>query len=357
VTTVPPPPRHERTRQVAVRLSVVALAVPVLLFTGSSRVIASGLHLAPNPAANVTPSPNFEYSGTCSGTTGDWQCANPCVTTSLTFPPHSDAPSCVDYVLAALDAARAGEHLDAISLPTNWFSLSDPEQLFVLANLERTARGLHPYLGLNATLSVAAQRAASTDTDPRLAAGFAVAHSSDGMARMGGAWASGMTTLGADFLWMYADGWGGTATSTPNTACTSPSAAGCWAHRDELLGAGSHFSASVGLDCSDCEMGTGFAVRGGTGSYADLLERPAHGAPAMTFTWARDVVPYLASSLAYRQRLASRAQTDARRASVHGAWPQWNERGTAATPCLSPLVESPTGMTTCRAKTFKRAGK
>jgi hypothetical protein len=356
VTTVPPPPRHERTRQVAARLSVVALAVPVLLFTGSSRVVASGLHVAPNPAANVTPSPNYEYSGTCSGTTGNWHCANPCVTTDLTFPAHSNTPTCVDYVLTALDAARAGERLDALSLPTNWFSLSAPEQLFVLADLERTSRGLPPYLGLNATLSAAAQQAASDDADPVLAPRFTVARTADGVARMGGAWASGMTTLGADFLWMYADGWGGSAAGTPNTACTSQGANGCWAHRDELLGADSRFSVSVGLGCASCEMGTGFAVRGGTGSYADLVERPAHGTPAMTFTWAHDVVPYLAST-ADRARIAARAQTEARRASAHGAWPQWNKRGTGPSPCLTPFVASRTTTTTCRAKTFKRAGK
>lgn len=174
---------------------------------------------------------------------------------------------------------------------------------------------------------------------------------------MGGTWASGMTTLGADFLWMYADGWGGSPAGTPNTACTSPSAAGCWAHRDELLGVGSRFDASVGVDCTDCEMGAGFSVRGGTGSYVDLLERPAHGAPAMTFTWARDVVPFLFPTALYRQRVAARRSVAARRAAVHAAWPQWIPQGAATTPCLAPRLESPTGTTSCRAKTFKRTGK
>jgi hypothetical protein len=356
VTTVPPPPRHERTRQVAVRLSVVALAVPVLLFTGSTRVVASGLHPGANPRANVAPSPNFEYTGSCSGAPGAWHCANPCVTATLTFPAHTDAPSCDAFVLKALDAARAGEHLAAMVLPTNWRSLSDPERLFVLADLERTARGLPPYLGLNARLSAAAQRAANADTDPTPAPGFSIAHDASGVTRVGGTWASGMTTLGSDFIWMYADGWGGSLASTPNTACTSRGASGCWAHRDALLGSDRVSRASVGLGCASCEMGTGFSVRGGTGSYVDLLERPAHGAPAMTFTWARDVLPYLAQATT-RQRAEERDQVAARRAAVHGAWPQWNARGDAATPCLTPSVESPTGMTTCRAKTFKRTGR
>ncbi len=39
------------------------------------------------------------------------------------------------------------------------------------------------------------------------------------------------TPLGADFAWMYNDGWGGT-----NLDCSTPSAPGCWGHRDNILG-------------------------------------------------------------------------------------------------------------------------
>jgi hypothetical protein len=357
VTTVPPPPRHERTRQVAVRLAAIAIAVPVLLFTGSTRVVASDQHGRQNPRANLQPSPNFEYSGTCTGAPGSWHCVNPCVTSELTFPAHTNAPSCVSYVLRALHAAWANEHLGALVLPTNWFSLSDPEQLFVLADLERIARGLPPYLGLNAKLSAAAQRAANADGDPSLAPGFAVAHDRNGAPRMGGTWASGMTAVGADFIWMYADGWGGNSAATANTACTSPSAPGCWAHRDELLGDAPRFNASVGLGCWTCEMGAGFAVRGGTGSYVDLLERPAHGTPPMTFTWARNVVPFLAPTQIFLQRVAERRAIAARRAAIHGLWPQWLLRSTASSPCRTPRVVPLTGLTTCRAKTFKRTGR
>ncbi len=357
MTTVPPPPRHERTRQVAVRLGVVALAVPVLLFTGSSRVVAQGFDPGQNPHANVAPSPNFEFSGSCSGAPGSWHCTNPCVTKELTFPAHSNRPSCVDYVLLALNAARATEHLAPMVLPTNWFHLSVPEQLFVLADQERLARGLPPYLGLNSRLDAAAQHAAASDTDPAVATGFAVAHTGSGAARMGGTWASGMTTLGADFLWMYDDGWGGSAAKTANTACTSPRAPACWAHRDELLGSDPRFNAGVGFSCTTCEMGAGFAVRGGTGSYVDLLERPAHRAPHMFFTWARNVVPFLPPTLAFRQRMAERREVAAHRAAALDVWSPWNPMGAASTRCLSARVETLQGLTACRAKTFKRAGR
>jgi hypothetical protein len=53
VTTVPPPPRHERTRQVAIRLGAFALIVPALVFTGSSRDIAAGS--ARHPSQSIAP--------------------------------------------------------------------------------------------------------------------------------------------------------------------------------------------------------------------------------------------------------------------------------------------------------------
>jgi len=309
---------------------------PVLVFTGSSRVTAVGLLPGHNPSANVAPTPNFESSGRCSSEAGAWRCTNPCVTPRLTFPAHSDTASCVAFVQRALDAARRREHLGAFVLPSNWFSLTPREQLFVLADLERTARGLPPYVGLNARLTAAAQRAAASGTDPSFARGFAVGKDRSGAPAFGGAWATGVTTLGADFLWMYADGWGGSAARTANLACSSPRARGCWAHRDQLLGADPGVNPGVGLRCRNCEMGTGFTVRGGTSSYVDLIERPARTAPPMTFTWARDVVPYLPPTALAAKRLVERRLENARRAAVHGTWPQWIDRGTATSPCRSP---------------------
>ena len=76
----------------------------------------------------------------------------------------------------------------------------------------------------------------------------------------------------------------------------------------------------------------------------------------MTFTWARDVVPFLFPTALYRQRVAVRRSVAARRAAVHAAWPQWIAagRGDDALPraaaCESPHRDG------CRAKTFKRTG-
>jgi hypothetical protein len=242
-----------------------------------------------NPGTNVVPSPNFFSSGSCSDVNGVGQCANPCVTPQFTFPQSNPSEACTGYLLRAINNARATEGLVVMVLPSNWYSLTVPQQLFVIANLERTARGLPPYLGINATLSGNAQSAADADRDPSVARGFVAAVDPGGFPAMGGAWSAGFNVLAADYMWMYEDGWGGSASATSNTACTSASSVGCWAHRDELLGSDPAFNPGVGTTSTTSEMGVGYAVVNGSGSYVDLVERPAHTPPTMVFTWAHEV--------------------------------------------------------------------
>lgn len=218
---------------------------------------------------------------------------NPCITPAASWPVFTNDLGCTNYVLDAINNARSIEGIAAMALPSNWYSLSTPQQLFVVANLERTARGLPPYVGLNAALSAEAQHGAATNADPAIAPGFAIANDASGYPAMGGAWSGGFDVLAADYIWMYDDGWGGSTSKTSNVACTSAGAAGCWAHREELLGSDPGYNPGVGLTTTNCEMGTGFAVVNGAASYVDLIEVPKGAAPAMTFTWATNVVPYL----------------------------------------------------------------
>jgi hypothetical protein len=212
------------------------------------------------------------------------------------FPSFSNAPTCTQFVLRALNTARASEELPTIVLPTNWYHLTPQEQIFVIVDLERTARGLPPYLGLNRQLHAAAQSAADVDSDPGLAPGFSAGLDPEGVRGMGGTLAMGYTTLEADYAWMYEDGWGGNSSLTPNVACTFAGALGCWGHRDQLLGFDGTYNFGVGLHCTTCEMGTGFAIVDGTGAYTTLIELPLGAPPHMYFTWAQNVVPYLANS-------------------------------------------------------------
>ncbi len=211
----------------------------------------------------------------------------------MTWPVFSNSAGCTNYVLGAINNARAVEGLGPMSLPSNWYSLTTGQQLFVVVNLERTARGLPPYLGINSALSAEAQHAAAGNNDPGVAAGFAIGNDAQGTPGMGGAWSGGFSVLAADYIWMYDDGWAGSVSATSNVACTSPSAAGCWGHRDELLGYDPGYNPGVGLDATNAEVGVGFATVGSSSSFVVLVELPKAAPPAMTFTWSNNVAPYL----------------------------------------------------------------
>jgi len=270
------------------------LAVAVLVLTSFALQPARSDAASPalyNPPANIVPSPPLLSSGTCTRVGGAYSCANPCIGPHMTWPVFTSSTRCTNYVTRAINNARAREGVAPMILPTNWNALSVPEQLFVVANLERVARGFPPYLGLNQALSAEAQRAANAQSDPGVAPGFNPASNPSGGPAIAGVWAGGgYNVLFASYYWMYADAWGGSTALTANIACTSPGAAGCWAHRDQLLGSDPALNATVGLHCTICEMGTASAVVNGSQSYADLIERPAGAPPAMTFTWAQELV-------------------------------------------------------------------
>jgi hypothetical protein len=264
---------------------------------------AIGILPPSNPAANLAPSPNFLSSGLCHETSVATPCSNPCVRLigphsdrQSVFPAFSNEPNCTQFVLRALNAARKTEGLAAMVLPTNWYLLKPQEQVFVIVDLERTARGLPPYLGLNRQLHAAAQNAAARETDPAYASGFRAGLDPQGVLGMGSTMAMGYSTLEADYEWMYEDGWGGSVSLTPNLACTFAGALGCWGHRDQLLGYDGSYNYGVGLHCTTCEMGTGFAVVRGNGLFTSLIELPAGTPPPMYFTWAKNVAPYLVAT-------------------------------------------------------------
>jgi hypothetical protein len=276
-------------------LSALLLVCLLVGFTGTP-VTAVGLLPLNNPKANFTPHPDFLTTVQCTSAPGGWSCANPCASSqTASLPVYTNSPTCTSYLLQIINAARKREHVQPMVLPTNWYSLSAGEQLFVLADLERTARGLPPYLGINKVLDRAAQNAAQRRTDPSTAPGFPIGLDAQGTPGMGGTWSTGFMTLEADFLSMYNDGWNGNRATTFNVLCTSARAPACWGHRDELLGYDGKYDPGVGLSCRNCEMGTGFAEVDGQSSFTDLVELPAGSAPPMIFTWAQNVVPYLAS--------------------------------------------------------------
>jgi hypothetical protein len=195
--------------------STAAPAAPAST-AGSASLAAPAVHhgiLPPrNPKRNVKPSPNFLQSLSCAG--------------------GKDGTGCNTMVRRAIARARRiQEKLRGMTFSLAAYEkLSPVEQLFVTVNLERTARGLAPAAVLTRTLNRAAQTGANRLQDPV----FQLGGQPGGWTAIsfGGNWAGGYdNALGSDYGWMYDDGLG-----SPNVDCTKAHRAGCWGHRDNILG-------------------------------------------------------------------------------------------------------------------------
>jgi hypothetical protein len=180
------------------------------VFTGSARLVVHDSSLAlgfqsfaarSDPATNISPSrATFEACDAA-----------------------ADSAGCISSALADIDAARASEGVKPMQLPDDFASLSVPQQLLVVTNLERVDRGLAPIAGLAADLDSAAASAAAADEDPMLKHFNGTELASN--------WAGGISsTLVADFVWIYDDGPG-----SGNLDCRQPGDSGCWGHRHNIL--------------------------------------------------------------------------------------------------------------------------
>jgi hypothetical protein len=167
-----------------------------------------------------------------------------------------------------LDNDRASEGVGPLTLPTNFASLTVPEQVFVVADLERTDRGLTPIVGLVSTLDADAQQGAVTDTDPSFPP---VGNGA------GSNWAGGQNILYASQAWMYNDGFG-----SFNLDCPAPSSPGCWGHRDNILG---DYAAPA-------LMGVGQTTSGMYGGAVAELFVGGDSVDTPYFTWS-EVIPNL----------------------------------------------------------------
>src|SRR5579862_1337207 len=209
-----------------------------------------------NPPQNIAPNPNFLQS--CNGAHYD------------------DSSACVTSSVTAIDNAREQEGLPGMVLPDNWASLSPPEQLYVITNLERTVRGLPPLTGMATALDQASTAGAQQNEDPSPPAGFP-------WSSWGSNWAGAVgNPLEAMYLWMYDDGLG-----SANIDCTPSNQSGCWGHRDNVL---------INLNCRPCLMGDGYSPTAWQGdpSWAQLLV-DTNGNPQLDFAWSSEL-PYLPGS-------------------------------------------------------------
>lgn len=169
--------------------------------------------------------------------------------------------ACRSGALADYNRARAKEGLKPLVLPSNFVALKPNEQLLVLTNLDRRARGRAAFPGLDATADKYAQAGANRGGDPNFPS----------WARQGGAnWASSANAFWTEYLWMYDDGPG-----SGNLSCTSRTPSGCWQHRRNVLLAYSK------------PLVFGDGVNTSRGSAAMYLGQDAHD-HTLVWTWASE---------------------------------------------------------------------
>ena len=231
-------------------LGLVLASLPAVASLPAHTAQLRGIVPPRNPSANLAPVPNYNdctLSGVC--TEGP-----PCYTSTLAS--AFTSTDCEQEELDAIDYARAKEGVGLMYLPADFNSLIGAEQLLVVIDLERVARGLPPFAGIVASLDAVAQRGAQVSgqapgafADPAFPARFTVGPGSvfayecqstlvehvscAGSGNPGASIAAGsnISALDADYIWMYDDGYGG-----PNFDCKTPKTAGCWGHRDNILG-------------------------------------------------------------------------------------------------------------------------
>ena len=180
------------------RSSGAQLSLSVL---AASTASAAGILPPSNPPANIT----FDVAPPCSSV-GD------------------SSAACFETLLHDINAGRNSEGLPSMVLPNGYAQMSGTEQLLVLANLERGARGLAQFAGLSPTLDAVSAAAATANADPTPPVGYP-------FSQWGSNYADAVDPLESDFLWMYDDGVGGT-----NYDCQAGNFSGCWGHRTNILG-------------------------------------------------------------------------------------------------------------------------
>ena len=177
------------------------------------------------PPASATAGPS---TGTPSGA------ARPMTGTLPPQNPPTNIPPASSDILVATNDARADEGVGPMNLDLTAFdALTLPEQVFVVENLERTGRGEPPISAMTAQLDSYAQTGAANSRDPT----HPLTLTGGGVVVQGGSiWAGGsLSTLFVNYLWMYEDGWGGSAAATTNEDCSPLLPTGCWGHRDIIL--------------------------------------------------------------------------------------------------------------------------
>jgi len=245
--------------------SIAATVVVAIGVTAGSLTSATAqAHTA--MAASIAPNPQFKTTAAC-GTSG-----------------VSDTAVCNTAIIAALNNAR--KILKMASLPSNFSltafdKLNNDEQIFTIANIERTARGLAPIAGITVQLNNLALTAANAQKDPSTHLPLSLTGGGsayDYGSNLAEGTANGM---GANYYWMYDDG-----LNSPNTECTTKNESSCWGHEDNIL-----FRYNAVPGCSkgpvSIVMGAAEVTTGGTWPpvITEIFMSDCGAVPTLYFNW------------------------------------------------------------------------
>ncbi len=251
---------HTGARARATSLARLVFAVAVL---AASALVLTAAAAPTAGAAGILPPSNPSVS------------APPQVMPDCSLSPVDDTSAgCIDSVLHNINYGRWLEGLGPMVLPSDYATDSVAMQQLIITDEERGDRGLSEFAGLDPSLNTAAQSGAQSSTDPVPPAGYSYTSA-------GSIFAQDYTPLGADFAWMYDDGYGGT-----NLDCTSPSSSGCWGHRDNVLGNWTTTGTTIGTQTA--MMGDGNTA---AGQYAEIFANQANPADSLVDTITPSALP------------------------------------------------------------------
>jgi hypothetical protein len=211
------------------------------------------------------------------GASAGWGGSDPPKNTRLGRLPSScnAAPTgkqCIDAGVYYLDRARAKVGLPPYALPANFPSLSPPQQIFILVNLDRVQYGLPPITGMTAALNHDALVSGvwrADDPYPSHTAGLNI---------WWPGWAGAFYNAPMAYeAWVWDDGLG-----SKNPRCTPTDHSRCWGHRHSVLwryGPVLAMGAAAGRDSRQHHRGYAYLFVGGNADYK----------PAYTYTWRQAV--------------------------------------------------------------------
>ena len=206
----------------------------------------------------------------------DWKGKDPPKNTPLGRLPSScnAAPTgtqCIDAAVYYLDKARSKVGLPPYALPANFPSLSPPQQVFILVNLDRVRYGLPPITGMTAALNHDALASGVWRADDPYPSNTA------GLNTWWPGWAGAFDNAPMAYeAWVWSDGLG-----SSNPRCTPTDHSRCWGHRHSVLwkyGPVLAMGAAAGRD-SRHHRGYAYLFVGGNARYA----------PVYTYTWTQAV--------------------------------------------------------------------